>query len=62
MAKKAPKERVRCIECQFAQLFQRDNNPVIAKCPYLLYRQVANSWRLCQIFVKAVSPKQITKF
>lgn len=62
MAKKQTKASVRCIECQFAQLFQRDNNPVIAKCPYLLYRQVANALRLCQNFVKSATPKQITKF
>lgn len=60
MAKKTI-NRVRCIECRHPQLFQWDNNPVIAKCPFLLYRQVANSPRACDQFEKAPFKKQITK-
>lgn len=62
MAKKKEKEKVRCIECFHAELMQWDNNPIISKCPFLLYRQVANSVRECESFKKSFSEKPIKKF
>lgn len=61
MAKKTEKEKVRCINCIHSELFQWDSNPVIAKCPNLLYRQVANVLRICDNYSKALSPKEIKK-
>lgn len=61
MAKKE-KVKVRCIECKHPELMQWDNNPVIAKCPYLLYKQVANSLRECDLFSKTMFKKEIKKF
>ena len=60
MAKKQS-SKVKCIECRHADLTQRGNNPVIAKCPFLLYRQVANSIRECERFAKALSETTIIK-
>lgn len=61
MAKKEAKPKVRCFDCANAELMQWDKNPVIAKCPYLLYRQVANSFRYCTNYQKSSSTKKITK-
>lgn len=61
MAKKTEKEKVRCINCIHSELFQWDENPVIARCPNLLYRQVANVLRTCDNYSKALSPKRIKK-
>lgn len=60
MAKKQS-NKVKCIECRHSELTQKGNNPVIAKCPFLLYRQVANSIRECERFAKALSGKTIIK-
>lgn len=62
MAKKAPKEKVKCIDCAHSELMQRDSNPIIAKCPFLLYRQVANSVRECGSYKKSYTTKNIKKF
>lgn len=62
MAKKQEKVKVRCIECKHPELMQWDNNPVIAKGPFLLYRQVANSLRECDLFSKTMFQKEIKKF
>ena len=62
MAKKQEKVKVRCIECKHPELMQWDNNPVIAKCPFLLYRQVANSLRECDLFSKTMFKKEIKKY
>ena len=61
MAKKQQKEKVRCINCIHSELFQWDENPVIAKCPNLLYRQVANAQRTCDNYIAAKLAKEITK-
>ena len=61
MAKKAEKQRVKCIDCERSELMQWDNNPVIAKCPYLLYKQVANAFRTCVRHKKSFSSKPIKK-
>lgn len=52
MAKKEPKQKVKCFDCKHPELMQWDNNPIIAKCPHLLYRQVANTLRTCSLFAK----------
>ena len=52
MAKKTDKEKVRCIDCIHAELMQWYNNPVIAKCPFTQYKQVANAVRTCGDFVQ----------
>lgn len=62
MAKKQEAEKVRCIECEHSELMQWDNNPVIARCPFLLYRQVANILRVCNRYDNASSTKHITKY
>lgn len=62
MAKKQPKEKVKCIDCERSELMQRDNNPIIAKCPFLLYRQVANAIRECSSYKKSYTTKNIKKF
>ena len=62
MAKKKEKEKVRCVECKHSELMRWDNNPVIAKCPFLLYKQVANSLRECGSFSKTLFQKKIEKF
>lgn len=62
MAKKLSKEKARCADCKYSTLTQWDNNPVIAQCPHQLYRQVANSLRLCQLFEPSQTKKQITKY
>ena len=56
MAKKE-KVKVRCIDCRHPKLMQWDNNPVIAKCPFLLYKQVANALRECELFSKTMFQK-----
>lgn len=61
MAKKEPKAKVKCIDCIHSELTQWDNNPVIAKCPFLLYRQVANAIRECNKYQKSYHVKNIKK-
>ena len=60
MAKKE-KVKVRCIECEHPELMQWDNTPIIAKCPFLIYKQVANILRECGMFSKTMFQKEIKK-
>lgn len=62
MAKKQEAEKVRCIECLHSELMQWDKDPIIAKCPLRLYRQVANTLRICKEFEPAKGEKHITKY
>lgn len=52
MAKKEPKQMVRCFDCKEAKLLQWGNNPVISMCKYRLYKDVANTPRQCNHFSK----------
>lgn len=52
MAKKEPKQMVRCFDCKEAKLLQWGNNPVISMCKYRLYKDVANTPRQCSHFAK----------
>jgi hypothetical protein len=61
MAKKKEKVKVKCIDCKHPELMQWDNNPIIAKCPYLLYKQVANSLRECDMYTKTLLRNEIIK-
>ena len=60
MAKKE-KVKARCIECKHPELMQLYNNRIIAKCPFLLYKQVANVLRECGMFSKTMFQKEIKK-
>jgi hypothetical protein len=62
MAKKEAKPKVKCFDCKKPELFQWDNNPIIAKCPHLLYRQVANALRTCNLFEKRIKEPIIKHF
>jgi len=59
MAKKEIKQKVRCIDCRLPELMQWDNNPIIAKCPNRLYKQVANSLRDCSCFERRTKEPNI---
>ena len=61
MAKKE-KQRVRCIDCKHSELTQRNNDPVISRCEFQLYRQVARPFRICEHYIKATGQKKITKY
>lgn len=61
MAKKEPKENIRCIDCKKAFLMQWDKNPIIAQCR-TEGRQVANAVHSCKHFVKADSQGKITHY
>lgn len=62
MAKKKEVEKVKCLDCKRSELMQWDNNPIIAKCPHRLYRQVANSLRECGLYSKSYTKKDIKMF
>jgi hypothetical protein len=61
MAKKEPKQMVRCFDCKEAKLLQWGNNPVISMCKYRLYKDVANTPRRCDYYSKRPGNPIITK-
>lgn len=61
MAKKEPKENIRCIDCKKAFLMQWDNNPIISQCQKA-GRMVANTPHDCKSFVKTENKKPIKHY
>ncbi|MBP3567422.1 MAG: hypothetical protein IKA86_05930 [Paraprevotella sp.] len=47
----ANKERmIRCLECKHGRFMQWMNNPIICECAITNERQVAEAYKLCNLF------------